>query len=49
MIRVDNGPEYISGKLANWATKRGVQIQHIQPGKPQQNAYVERFGNPPAE
>ena len=43
MIRVDNGPEYISGKLANWATKCGVQIQHIQPGKPQQNAYVERY------
>ena len=26
-----------------WAAKRGIEIAHIQPGKPQQNAYVERF------
>src|SRR6056297_1412348 len=37
-IRVDNGPEYISGKLLIWAEKRGITIQHIQPGQPQQNA-----------
>lgn len=37
-IRVDNGPEYISGKLLIWAEKRGIIIQHIQPGQPQQNA-----------
>jgi putative transposase len=42
-IRVDNGPEYISGKLIAWAEKRGISIQYIQPGKPQQNAYVERY------
>jgi putative transposase len=42
-IRVDNGPEYISGKLLEWAEKQGVTIQHIQPGKPQQNAYIERY------
>ena len=42
-IRVDNGPEYISGKLLAWAEKRGINIQYIQPGKPQQNAYVERY------
>ena len=42
-IRVDNGPEYISGKLLAWAEKRGISIQYIQPGKPQQNAYVERY------
>lgn len=42
-IRVDNGPEYISGTLATWAGKRGIALQHIQPGKPQQNAYVERY------
>jgi putative transposase len=40
--RVDNGPEYISTKLLEWAGKQGVTIQHIQPGQPQQNAYIER-------
>ncbi len=43
VIRVDNGPEYISGQLLRWAGDRGIAIQHIQPGKPQQNAYVERY------
>jgi putative transposase len=42
-IRVDNGPEYISGKLLAWAEKHHISIRHIQPGKPQQNAYVERY------
>ena len=37
-IRVDNGPEYVSGELLEWAEKRNITIQHIQPGKPQQNA-----------
>jgi putative transposase len=41
-IRVDNGPEYISGTLMEWAETRRVSIRHIQPGKPRQNAYVER-------
>ncbi len=43
VIRVDNGPEYISGQLLRWVEDRGIAIQHIQPGKPQQNAYVERY------
>tara|TARA_R110002020_G_scaffold224599_1_gene434161 strand:- start:38039 stop:38860 length:822 start_codon:yes stop_codon:yes gene_type:complete len=34
-IRVDNGPEYVSGKLQTWAQKRGVGLFYIQPGKPQ--------------
>ena len=42
-IRVDNGPEYISGKLMAWAEKHSIQLEYIQPGKPQQNAYIERF------
>jgi putative transposase len=37
------GPEYISEKLKDWAEKQGVTILHIQPGKPQQNAYIERY------
>ncbi len=42
-IRCNNGPEYISGKLMEWAEKQGVTIQHIQPGQPQQNAYIDRY------
>lgn len=42
-IRVDNGPEYISATLAIWAAKQGIVLTHIQPGKPQQNAYDERY------
>ena len=37
-IWVDSGPQYISGKLLEWAEKQGVTIQYIQPGQPQQNA-----------
>ena len=42
-IRCDNGPEYISQQLMDWAKKKDIRLQYIQPGKPQQNAYVERF------
>ena len=42
-IRFDNGPENISGNLMEWAEKQGVTIQHIQPGQPQRNAYIERY------
>ena len=42
-IRCDNGPEYISGALQRWAAGRGIRIEYIQPGQPQQNAYVERI------
>ena len=42
-IRVDNGPEYVSAVLQVWAQKRGIGLSYIQPGKPQQNAYVERY------
>lgn len=41
--RVDNGPEYVSGTLMEWAENRGITLAFIQPGKPQQNAYVERY------
>jgi putative transposase len=42
-IRVDNGPEFISNHLDQWAHTHGVQLDHIEPGKPAQNAYIERF------
>jgi putative transposase len=42
-IRCDNGPEYLSGALVNWAQKNRITLLYIQPGKPTQNAYVERF------
>ncbi|GFE50860.1 hypothetical protein So717_26130 [Roseobacter cerasinus] len=39
-IRVENGPEYVSARLQNWAENAGPGLIYIQPGKPQQNAYV---------
>ena len=43
MIRVDNGSEYVSLKLVEWASKHHITLCYIQPGKPQQNAYIERY------
>lgn len=42
-IRCDSGRKYVSDLLATWAEKRGIGLLFIQPGKPQQNAYVERY------
>lgn len=42
-IRCDNGPEYISGALQQWAEQHGIKLDYIQPGNPQQNAYIERY------
>lgn len=42
-LRCDNGPEYISGEIVNWANQNKITLLYIQPGKPTQNAYIERF------
>jgi putative transposase len=41
-LRADNGPEFISYKLRQWCEDNNITIQYIQPGRPMQNAYVER-------
>lgn len=41
-LRTDNGPEFISYKLRRWCQDNNIAIQYIQPGRPMQNAYVER-------
>jgi len=42
-LRVDNGPEFTSGDFVEWCGERGIEIRFIQPGKPDQNAFIERF------
>jgi putative transposase len=43
MIRVDNGPEFISARLDIWCKEHKVKLIFIQPGEPTENAYIERF------
>lgn len=42
-IRTDNGKEFCSRAMLTWAHVRGVQLFLIEPGKPNQNAYIESF------
>ncbi len=44
-IVCDNGPEFIRRALAVWAADYGVTLHHIQPGEPNQNAFVESFNS----
>lgn len=42
-LRTDNGPEFLSQALVDWCAAHRVALHYIQPGKPDQNAYIERF------
>ena len=42
-IRVDNGPEFTANEFAIWCKNKEIVIQYIQPGRPMQNGFVERF------
>lgn len=43
IIRVDNGPEFLSKHFNEWAKKHQLLIHYIQPGNPAQNGFIERF------
>lgn len=43
VLRVDNGPEFLGEAFTEWCRTEGIFIDYIEPGKPNQNAYIERF------
>ncbi len=42
-IRIDNGPEFVSRALDHWASRHGIQLHFITPGKPMENGHIESF------
>lgn len=42
-IRTDNGPEFLSKVFVDFCKENDIELQYIQPGKPSQNAYIERL------
>ena len=43
VIRTDNGKEFCGKTMVTWGHERGVQLRLIEPGRPNQNAYIESF------
>ena len=42
-IRLDNGPEFLAERFMSWCAERAIELWHIQPGKPDQHAFIERY------
>lgn len=43
VLRTDNGPEFLGAVFVDWCKQHGIFIDYIEPGEPNQNAYIERF------
>lgn len=43
VLRTDNGPEFLGEAFVSWCEANDILIDYIEPGKPNQNAYIERF------
>lgn len=42
-LRLDNGPELLADHFVTWCAEQMIELRYIQPGKPSQNAFIERF------
>jgi putative transposase len=42
-LRMDNGPEFVSVAMSEWSEKHNIHLEFIEPGKPMQNSFLERF------
>lgn len=43
ILRTDSGPEFLGEVFTDWCAEHGIFVDHIEPGKPNQNAFIERF------